>query len=82
MVSILGRAAAFCLFPPLQILVYRLPDVVLHGRLCVIREPLERGDLSCKQIGWVSFCDLLTWAFLGSHERDPTTVGNDLYSMN
>jgi hypothetical protein len=67
MVNISARAAA--LFPPLQILVYRLPDVVLHGHLGVVREPLKRGDLPRKQIGWVSLCDLLARAFLGSHEE-------------
>jgi len=61
-----NRAAAFRLFPPLQVLVYRLPDVILRGRLCVVRELLERGDLPRKQIGWVSLRDLLTRAFLSS----------------
>jgi hypothetical protein len=68
-VNISARAATLCLFPPLQILVYRLPDVVLHRHLCVVREPLKRGDLPRKQIGWVSLCDLLAWAFLGSHDE-------------
>ena len=67
--TVSARAAAPCLFPPLQILVYRLPDVVLHGHLGVIREPLERGDLARKQIGWVSLCDLLARGFLGSHDE-------------
>jgi len=63
--SILAGAAALCFLPPLQIFVYGLPDVGLHGRLCVVREPFKRGNLPGKQIGWVSHCDLL----LGSHDE-------------
>src|SRR5208283_5108252 len=51
------------------ILVYRLPDMVLHGRLCVVREPSKRGNLPGEQIGWVSLCDLLARPFLGSHDE-------------
>ncbi len=54
-----------CLLPPLQILVYRLPDELLHGRPGVVREPFKHGNLSGEQIGWVSLCDLL----LGSHDE-------------
>lgn len=61
-------STALCSFPPVQILVYRLPDEVLHGSLCVVGKPLERRDLPRKQIGWVSLCDL-DRAFLGSHDE-------------
>jgi hypothetical protein len=66
---ILSRAIALGLFPPLQILVYRLPDVVLDRSLSVVRKPLERGDLPREQIGWVSLCDLPARAFLSSHDE-------------
>ncbi len=43
--------------------------MVLHGRLCVVREPFKRGNLPGEQIRWVSLCDLLARAFLGSYDE-------------
>ena len=65
--SLRYSAAAFCSFPPLQVLIYRLPDVILHRRLRVVRKLLQCGDLSRQQIRRVSPCDLLTRTFLGGH---------------
>jgi hypothetical protein len=67
----LFRPAPLWSFPPLQVLVYCLPDVILHRRFRVVRELLQCGDLSRQQIGRVSLCDLLTRALTTSLGRNP-----------